>query len=356
MAEVGTGGGLNTFVPTFSAATGQIQVEFTRSPNKFAITRYAQLVPVQQMAGYYLRIDEEETARVVATQDNIWPLGEDRPTGINSDFDFVSYGCQRFQSSFHIPQETARQAQWDIVASHARIAAAKMMTLRGYRAANLISTDTSYVAAQRYTSYSASNGSGHYTTATALINNNVIGSTPETDGVQVLFRTAVEKIVQATNAAVSPTDICAVINPTTARLLASTDGVREYVKNYPAAMNFLQGDAQFATYGLPSQMFGVNVVVDDTVRVSNRKGSSKSVSFFYGTASAPGIAFVSRPGGMVGNEGPSFSTVSIFAYEDMTVETLEDPWNRRIRGSVTDNSAIELTAPLAAVYVADLAS
>ena len=31
MAEVAPGGG-NTFVPTFSEATGQIQVEFTRSP------------------------------------------------------------------------------------------------------------------------------------------------------------------------------------------------------------------------------------------------------------------------------------------------------------------------------------
>jgi hypothetical protein len=356
MAEVGIGGGLNTFVPTFSAATGQIQIEFTRSPNKFALTRYAQIVPVQAMAGYFLRIDEEETARVVQTQDNIWPLGLDRPTGINSDFDFVSYACARYQSSFHIPQETARQAQWDVVASHARIAAAKMMTLRGYRAANLISTDTSYASANRYTSYSASNGPGHYSNATALINNNVIGSTPATDGVQELFRTAVEKIVQATNAAVSPSDICAVLNPNTARQLAGTDGVRDYVKNYPAALNFLQGDAQFATYGLPSQMFGVNVVVDDTVRVTNRKGATKSTSFFYGSQAAPGIAFVSRPGGMVGNEGPSFSTVTIFAYEDMTVETLDDPWNRRIRGSVTDNSAIELTAPLAAVYVADLAS
>ena len=356
MAEVGTGGGLNTFVPTFSAATGQIQIEFTRSPNKFAITRYAQLVPVQQAAGYFLRIDEEETARVVNTQDNIWPLGEDRPTGINSDFDFVAYGCARYQSSFSIPQETARQAQWDIVASHARIAAAKMMTHRSYRAASLISTNTSYASAMRYTSYAASNMAGHYTTATALLNDNVLGSGVLADGVQALFRGACEKIVQSTNAAVTPSDICAVVNPITARLIASTEGVRDYVKNYPAALNFLQGDAQFATYGLPSQMFGVNVVVDDTVRVSNRKGASKSVGFFYGDESAPGIAFVSRPGGMIGNEGPSFSTVSIFAYEDMTVETLDDPWNRRIRGSVTDNSAIELTAPLAAVYVADLKS
>ena len=349
MAEYGIGGGLNTFVPTFSAATGQIQVEFTRSVNRFALTRYAQIVPVQQMSGYYLRIDEEETARVVNTQDLQWPLGEDRPTGINSDIEWNTFTCQRFQTSFAIPQETARQAQWDVVASHARIAAAKMMTHRGVRAASTLTTSGNYT--NSYSSYAATNQSGYYDKATSLMNSDLADTG---DQVQKLFRTAAEKIVQATNAVVAPADICAVMNPTTARLIASTEGVRDYVKNYPAALNFLQGDAQFATYGLPSQMFGVNVVVDDTVRVSNRKGAAKSVGFFYGSETTPGIAFVSRPGGLVGNEGPSFSTLSVFAYEDMTVETLEDTWNRRIRGSVTDNSAITLTAPLAAVYVADL--
>lgn len=349
MAEYGIGGGLNTFVPTFSAATGQIQVEFTRSVNRFALTRYAQIVPVQQMSGYYLRIDEEETARVVNTQDLQWPLGEDRPTGINSDIEWNTFTCQRFQTSFNIPQETARQAQWDVVASHARIAAAKMMTHRCVRAASTLTTSTNYT--NSYTSYAAGNQSGYYDKATTLMNTDLLDTG---DQVQKLFRSAAEKIVQATNAVVAPSDICAVINPTTARLIASNDGVRDYVKNYPAALNFLQGDQQFATYGLPSQMFGVNVVVDDTVRVTNRKGSAKSVGFFYGTEAAPSIAFVSRPGGLVGNEGPSFSTLSVFAYEDMTVETLEDPWNRRVRGSVTDNSSITLTAPLAAVYVADL--
>lgn len=355
MAEYGIGGGLNTFVPTFSAATGQIQIEFTRSVNRFPITQYAQIVPVQQMSGYYLRIDEEETARVVNTQDLQWPLGEDRPTGINSDFEFNQFTCQRFQTSFSIPQETARQAQWDVTASHARIAAAKMMTHRAYRAATTLTTSGNYSSAP--SSYSASNGVGYYSNVSYLINDNVIGTGPATDAVQVLFRTAMEKIVQATNAVVGPQDIIAVMNPTTARLLASTDGVRDYIKNTPHALNFLKGDVTFSAYGLPSNLFGVgNIVIDDTVRVSNRKGSTKATSFFYGTETAPGIAFISRPGGLVGNEGPSFSSLTTFAYEDMTVETMEDPWNRRVRGSVTDNSAIVMTAPLASLYVADLTS
>jgi hypothetical protein len=345
MAEYGVGGGLNTFVPTFSPATGQIQIEFTRSVNRFPITQYAQIVPVQQMSGYYLRIDEQETARVVTTQDLQWPLGEDRPTGINSDFEFNQFTTQRFQTSFNIPQETARQAQWDIVASHARIAAAKMMTHRSLRMATQLTTSGNY--------NTSGGNQNYYANATDLVTG-ASGIEGTGDGVQRIVRAAIERIVQNTVGAVSSKDIIMIVNPITARLMATNDGVRDYIKATPHALQFLQGDSTFAAYGLPQTLFGLGgVVVDDTVRVSSRKGATDARSFLYGTASAPGIVFVSRPGGLVGNEGPSFSTATVFAYEDMTVETLDDPWNRRIRGSVTDNSATVLTANLSAVYIAD---
>ena len=341
---VAPGGGNNAFIPTFSAATGQIQIEFTRSVNRFPITQYAQIVPVQQMSGYYLKIDEQETARVVNTQDLQWPLGEDRPTGINSDFEFNQFTCQRFQTSFHIPQETARQAQWDVVASHARIAAAKMMTHRSLRMATQLTTSSNYT--------SSGGGQNYYANASDLVASTDITTDP--DGVQKIIRAAIERIVQNTVGAVSAKDILLVVNPITARIMATSAGVRDYVKNYPAALSFLKGDDTFAAYGLPQTLFGLGgVVVDDTVRVSSRKGATDSRGFFYGTATAPGMVFVSRPGGLVGNEGPSFSTATIFAYEDMTVETMEDPWNRRVRGSVTDNSATVLTAALSGLYIAD---
>jgi hypothetical protein len=348
--EIGLGGGPNVYVPTFSPATGAIQVEFTRSVNRFPITRYAQLVPVQTMSGYFLRIDEEETVRVVENRDYVWPLGEDRPTGINNDFEFWKYTTQRFTAPFYIGDEQAKQAQWDVVASHARIAATKMMTLRTKRAAEMLSTSSNYL--NTYSAFAAGNQVGHYADATSLMNSDIADTG---DQVQKLFRTAVEKIVLATSGVVSPNDIVAVMNPATARKLAATSGVTDYVKNYPAAMPFLTGSDTFATYGLPSQLFGVNVVIDDSVFVDTRKSATTVATkkFFYGNTTAA-IAFVSRPGGLIGNEGPSFSTVTVFAYEDMTVETQQDPWNRRIRGAVVDNSAVEMTAPLAALYVANI--
>lgn len=355
MAEYGIGGGLNTFVPTFSPATGQIQVEFTRSVNRFPITQYAQIVPVTQMSGYFLRIDEEEAARVVSVQDQQWALGEDRPTGINTDFEFTQFTTQRFQASFAIPNETVKQASWDLVASHARIQAAKMMSHRTYRAASILTTAANYNGGAAITSYVSTNTAGFYNKASYV--NNLTNGITGTDGVQVLFRSACEKIMQATNGVVGPKDIIAVMNPATARILASTEAVREYVRYSPNALAFLQGDATFSAYGLPQNLFGVGgIVVDDTVTVSTRKGGVGTKAFFYGTVASPAIAFVARPNGLVANEGPTFSTLTVFAYEDMTVETLDDPWNRRIRGSVVDNSAVVMTAPLTALYVADITS
>jgi len=346
MAEYGIGGGSNIFVPTFSAATGAIQIEFTRSPNSFAITQYAQIVPITQSKGYYLKIDEEETARIVNTHDFQWPLGEDRPTGVQSDFEFVSYATQRYQTSFGIPTENIKQAQWDIVASHARIHAQRMMTLRSYRAATALTTSSNWTTSVNYFSSATNLGAGNYATS---------------GNVQKIIRIACEKIIQNTVGVVRPKDIMMIINPTTARLLAATADVTDYVKNYPAALEYLRGSTAFSLYGLPQDLYGLGgVVVDDTVRVSSRKTpntTSSSRGFFYKNSSdKPQMVFVSRPGGLVGNEGPSFSTLSIFAYEDMTVETSEDPWNRRLKGSVVDNSAIEVTAPLSGVFIDDITS
>jgi hypothetical protein len=69
------------------------------------------------------------------------------------------------------------------------------------------------------------------------------------------------------------------------------------------------------------------------------------------------VLFVSRPQGLVGVEGGSnFATLTNFVYEDMTVETLDDPRNRRTIGSIVDNYVPELTAPLAGWYIANISA
>jgi hypothetical protein len=342
MAYVTVGGGLNTYVPSTNAlATGALQVEFTRAVNSFAITRYAQIVACNQMTGYYLRLDSDDNVRVSSETEFVWPLGNDRPVGKMNQHDFVTFTAQRFAFPFYIPNETVKQAAWDIVAQHARSKAQLAMTARSMRTATAL---TGSAAVTAFT-----NAGNYYADATAISGGVWTSST--TNVIQKGIQVALQRISLATGGAVRSEDICMVISPTVANLLSQTTEIRDYVKNYPAALPFLQGADTFSRYGLPPNLFGVSLVVDDSVKVTSRKGATLARSFVYGNSAV----FVSRPGGLVGVEGStSFSTCQIFAFEDMTVENWDDPKDRRIEGRVIDTSTSELVSPVSGVLVANV--
>ena len=343
MAYVTVGGGLNTYVPSTNAlATGALQVEFTRAVNSFAITRYAQIVACNQMTGYYLRLDSDDNVRVSSETEFVWPLGNDRPVGKMNQHDFVTFTAQRFAFPFYIPNETVKQAAWDIVAQHARSKAQLAMTARSMRTATALTgsaAQTAFTTAGNY-----------YASGTAISGGAWNASTG--NNIQKGIQTALQRISLATGGAVRSEDICMVISPTIANSLSQTAEIRDYVKNYAAgALPFLQGGDIFSRYGLPPNLFGVSVVVDDSVKVTSRKGATLARSFVYGNSAV----FVSRPGGLVGVEGStSFSTCQIFAFEDMTVENWDDPKDRRIEGRVIDTSTSELVSPVSGVLVLDV--
>jgi len=337
MAEVAPGGS-NTFVPTFSEATGQIQVEFTRSPNSFPVTQYCKLTPVSKTTGYYLKIDEEEASRIVSTNDYVWRDGNDAPEGNQVDHEFTTYTTERFSPTFTLGHRSVSNADWDIVAAHARIAASKAMRLRSYRAANLLTTSGNWPT-------------GTTASATATGGGKIAGSSSANAYIQKLFNGVVENILDNTGEAVHPRDIIAIMGTATAHAITQAPEYREYFQGSPFAANFVRGQGEFDDFALLNQFFGIGgIVVDTTSRVTNRKGATKARSAMYSDC----IAFVSRPGGLMGTEGvPDFSTVTCFAHEDMTVETMDDTWNRRTRGRVVDDSAIALTAPLSGFLVTD---
>ena len=334
MAYVTVGGGLNTYVPSTNAlATGALQVEFTRAVNSFAITRYAQIVACNQQTGYYLRLNSDDNVRVTDVNEFAWPLGNDRPVGKMNEHDFVTFTAQRFAFPFYIPNETVKQAAWDIVAQHARSKAQLAMTARSMRTATALTNSAAQTAFNNAGNYqaSASGWKGVWTSSS-------------TNVIQASIQDALQRISLATGGAVRSEDICMVISPTVANIISQAEEIRNYVKNYPAALPFLQGSDIFSRYGLPPNLFGVSIVVDDSVKITTRKGASSATrSFVYGNSAV----FVSRPGGLIGVEGStSFSTCQIFAFEDMTVENWDDPKDRRIEGRVIDNSTSELVAPV----------
>lgn len=342
MAFSVVGGGLSTYIPsTNDLATGALQVEFTRTVNSFALSRYAQIVPVSKMTGYYLRQDVTDNVRVTDANEFIWPLGNDRPTGKQNAFDFVQYTTQRFAFPFYIPQETSQQAAWDVVAQHARSRAQLAMTRRTMGAASTLTTNANW--GTNYTTAAGSNGpSGSGWTATG----NWTGSTVNDKFIQKSIQQVMQIVGQTSGGAVSPSQLIMVISPRVAQLIAQAPEVQEFVKYNPSSPSFLQGSDTYSRWGIPPTLFGLgDVVVDDSVRVSTKKNTANTATYSY--VLGTGAYFLSRPGGLVGVEGSnSFSTLQIFAYEDMTVEQFNDPVNRRIEGRVIDNSVAALVAPV----------
>lgn len=339
MADVSIGGGLNTFVPTFSEATGLIQTEFTRNVKSFALNRYTKLVPVTTTSGYFLRINSDEAVRVVNENDFRWAYGEDRPTGVNNDFEFANFTTKRYEKGFHIPYETAKVAAWDIVAQHARSRAAQLMTLRTQRALTVLTT------AGNWTS-----GTNYFATGTLLGS----GAAYTSGNIQKLFQTATEKLMVNTGGAIQMQDIVCVMSPKTAFKMSQSAELKDLIK-YTQGVDLMKGEANFSRYGIAPGLFGIgDVVIEDAVKVTNQKGATRSAQYILGTDA---VLFVSRPQGLTGVEGGSnFATITNFVYEDMTVETFDDPVNRRTRGSIVDNGTFELTAPLAGLYIADIST
>ena len=341
MAEVSIGGGLNTFVPTFSEATGLIQTEFTRNVKSFALNRYTKLVPVTATSGYFLKINSDEAVRVVNENDFRWAYGEDRPTGITNDFEFTNFTTKRYEKGFHIPYETAKVAAWDIVAQLARSRAAQLMTLRTQRALTVLTTSGNWTNNVNYfADFDALSGSS---------TTNGVYESGNTTNVQVMFQKAVEKLMINTGGAIQMQDIVCVMSPKTAFRMSRTEEMKDLVK-YTQGVDFMKGEGNFSRYGLAPGLFGLgDIVIEDAVKVSTAKGATRSADYILGTDA---VLFVSRPQGLTGVEGGSnFATITNFVYEDMTVETFDDPVNRRTRGSIVDNGTFELTAPLAGIFV-----
>lgn len=337
MAYTVVGGGLSTYIPsTNDLATGALQVEFTRSVNTFALSRYATLVPTSKMTGFYLRQDNADNVRVTDVNEFAWPLGNDRPTGKQNAFDFVQYTTARFGFPFYIPQESAAQASWDVVAQHARSKAQLAMTRRSMAAASVLTTVGNW--GTNYTTAAGSNGpSGSGYTATGTWAN----SSTTNRYIQKSIQQAMQLVSLSSGGAVNPNQLILVISPAIAQTISQAPEIQDYVK-FQAGIQYLQGSDTFAKWGIPPTLFGLaDVVVEDAVKMTSKKGATDARSYVLGN----GAYFLSRPSGLVGTEGASsFSTLQIFAYEDMTVEQFNDPLNRRIEGRVIDNSIPALVA------------
>jgi len=336
--------GLNTFVKDHRA-TGGLIVDFSRNPTKFAINRYIQLRKVQKSSGYFLQMTVEEAGRILNTNlsDFVWPDSQPRPERREGTetFKFTDYLTQRYEYGFMLGDKAIEQADWDIVGTHSRIKAQQAMTAR----TQLVKTALDTIGD------GAGGGDTTHTSAVSSITGNTgkwSASTTQRQDVKRSLNSSAEIILADTLGAVEEEALMLVVSPNVAIQLSQCQEIVDHIKGSPGATDQVKGNAAFgnpnARWGLPLQLYGFDVVVDATYKVSTTKGASSTTrEAVLGTDVA---YLVSRPGDLVAaSGGPSFSTLMIFAYEEMTVETLRDSDHRRVRGSVVDDIDVVVTAP-----------
>lgn len=332
----------NTYVPV-ALAKDKLVVDFARDPKRFKVTQYTQVIPVEKDTGYYIYLDPDEAGRILNSdaRDFVWYDGADarRSHDGTQEFEFRPYRTQRYVFDFQIGWKAARQASWEIVARHAAAKAQQAMTLRTQLAANVLLDSTQYAADHVI---NATTGFGAWSSSTQT--NMYILKT---------LTAAAEKILDDTLGIVTKDDLVLVMGSGLAKKIAAAPELTEMIK-YQAGFDFLRGASERTnvSYGVPESLYGFKVVVDETRKVTSKKGGTRSVSSIWPDNQA---VLLARPGGMEGAANViNFAACCLFMYEEMTVEEKDDPDNRRISGRVVEDYDVRMVAPAAAVLITNI--
>ena len=341
MAAVFPGGATNTYVAS-TEATNNMVVDFSRNPSGFAVNNYVQLVPVTKDVGYYTKMTVEEAGRVFDTDNDLWADGDDMPSdrGHTESFEFKAYNTQRRVQNFRIGYKAAQQASWEILAQHARIKAQQAMTRRTQQAIKLATTGANWDAAHTSAVSSITGVTGRWDL-----------STTARKDIKRSLDHGLETIMLATLGGVDLNDIFLVVSPKAARLMSISQEIVDHVKGSPDALAEIKGGiGPNAAHGLPARLYGVNVVVENAVRVTSRKGATRAASYVLGYTTP---FLCCRPGKQVAATDsqavPRHATFSQFMFEEMSVESFSDVNNRVNKGRVVEDYASVITSPRLAI-------
>lgn len=337
----------NTYVRNHEA-TGRLIISFSRAPKSFPLAKWCQYMKVDKTTGLYLRIKAEDCARVLNSNlaEFIWQDGGDRPKRPHMEqFRFESYFTNRYLFPWQLGYKAAKEADWPVTQVDKDVCAQQAMTARAYRAATVLQTEGNWDATHVASITSIEDVSGYWEDATS-----------SNQDIKKSLTYAVELIEKDTFGKVTLKDLQLVINPRTARRMGTCQEIIDFVKQQPSAPQILAGSSDWLLeqYGLPARLYGLPVTIDNTVRVSTRRGASTQTKAY---VVDDGNAFIlARPGSIEASagQGPSFSTVMAFLREEMTVEERDDAENRRVDGAVIDDFDIAMTAPVSGYWFQDV--
>lgn len=324
-------------------ATGQV-VGFLRKASKYKLMEYCQLVKSTRTGGdgkpvcLFVTLDPDAPVRVVTDQEYAWPDNSDAPEGAGALTNFTTTEVRMFRRAYpyRLSEQVVDTAQFlKPMPIEREIALNKAMVNKTQRIWSLLDTSSNWGANTADCSV-INGGRGKWSTASST------EGSPYYLAIKRSITAAVKAVNLATNGMVQCEDLKMVISPDLAEAGANSGEITDYLKGSVHAKAVQDGKERFknSQYGFPDAYAGVEICVEDGVRVSERPNAA-------GTAATANRAYikdgtkaclVSRKGGLDGVEGsPTFSTVQIYYYKyEMAVEQRYDAWQKRHDGRILE--------------------
>lgn len=375
----GYAGAYNSFIPNHEA-TGNLVTSFSRNVSDFALNKYVTYQNVDKTTGYFAKMAFEQAARLPQSDlsDFSWGESNDAPTG-NWQKELMSwdtYTTNRYAFPFQLGDLFVGQASWNVISQYAAIVAAQAMTGRTLLTYTSLDTSANWINANaangQWYAYAGTTGGGstgalYYlgvsggTTSTTSGLAGVAAGTSNNPLMKKLIIAAVKQMNKYTLGVLKPSQFALVMSPDLALQLAVSEELQDFLKQSPVSYGMVnsgnvdQSIGNGSKWGLADTLYGLPVIVDDTVRITaKKKGTGQTTpaatgSYIWGNS----LAIIARPGALNGGPigSPSFSAIHLFFKEEMTVETMHDVNNRRVDGRVVENYAVKPVSTAGVFFV-----
>lgn len=341
------------------AASDNLRIQYSRAPERFAINRAIARVPSPRVIGRYLRISSAAGTMIDGTTGGNWPDGTPRPRGYPVPHEMPLFECDRSSFGGRLGTLTVDQAQWDILASHSQVYAQQAMTDKTFQFESLVSTPSSL-------------GGGD--TMTNLVSGTIISTDASTRYIRKAFDAAKGAIVAATHGAVARSQVICCMGSDTAVAIAQSAEAAAFMVNHSAAYAAFGsgfdpsvGAGTVDQFGLfLSTIFQTPIVIFEervtTGGAQKPDPSPNERTFFQGLGTIETVdvkdpmIFLARGSGQLQQRPapsateaqpvnlPAWDAVTEIYFEDMTVETRVEGFDRIADIGVAQNFDMVMTA------------
>lgn len=325
-------------------------ISYSRKKEQFKLPRYSQLVEAPGPAFYYFELDRDAAIRIPggSAEANAFADGAARPIRDDNHQPFRELPgvCVRYSFTAKLGDIALQMAQkqWEAKTAYLNMLTSQAMTSRTKTVwrghANSSGAWKGLDTASMWPSTNVADvnalngGAGTWDAASA---------DPADSSYMAIRKALTEAAVRIflnTNGVVQWSDLRLVLHPDAARAMGNSSEIREFYKYGGATTEkALDVDNMNAQYGLPAKLYGIEVVVEDTMFLDEppTAGATSASANREFVKSKTNAVILSRQGKIDAQVGPSFSTFQLWYYGDqLTVEEFADPENRLTKWHLTD--------------------